>query len=189
MNKKEIQMYFGCQVYEAYLSAGLFSSGMGYAVLARKTAGGAVVSVNFLCDHFCLGIKDCFPSLQSEAVYRETLRNTSQASELAAVAPGYLKKYVIDLVAWAKSIGFDPHPDYKFCREILQGIVPDPEAIFQFGLDGVPTFMNGPHDTPQRVQQVVATLEAYKARTGLEANFTMLLGSGGSLADMMLPGE
>ena len=47
MNKKaQIEMYFGSQLYEAWMPKDMGSSGMGSAVLTRKTVGGAVASIN-----------------------------------------------------------------------------------------------------------------------------------------------
>ena len=84
-------------------------------------------------------------------------------------------------MAWAKEIGFFPQGDYRFCSGIFQGIPVDESATFHFGQgeDGTPFFINGPHDTPQRVRQIMSTLQAYEARTGKKTLF-MLGGTGGA---------
>jgi hypothetical protein len=174
MNKKTIMMYFGSPLYQAFFPTTIASSGMGNVVVTRKTAGDALVGVIFLCDHYCLGVKDCLPFYESAQTYRAMLQNLSSVGPLEEVSPGYAKKYIADLVAWSKAIGFFPCSDFRACSEILRGIEPDPTATFEFGHQGVPMYINGPHDTPQRIQTIVNTLEAYKARTGAEANYTIL---------------
>jgi len=174
MNKKELQMYFSCRLYETLFPEGIFNSGMGQVVIARITAGGAIVGVTFLCDHYCLGVKDCLPFLQSEREYKKMIDKLAGPDPLKVVEPGYAKKYLLDLVAWAKAIGFEPHSDYKFCREILAGIVPDSNATFEFGYQGVPMYMNGPYDTPERMKAILATLQTYEEKTGNKTHHTLV---------------
>ncbi len=103
MNKKaQIEMYFESPLYQAWMPQDPGVVGMGYAIVARKTRGGAIVGVNFLCDHYCLGVKDCLPFLESEAGYYNLIQKFQQQLPLVQVEPAYLKKYVLDLVAWAK---------------------------------------------------------------------------------------
>jgi len=173
MNKKTIQMYFASSLYEAWFSETAHTSGMGSMIITRKTVGGAMVGVNFLCDHFCLGVRDCFAFMESEAKYRSILRGIRDREVIEPANPGYVTKYILGLVQWAKEIGFPPHADYRFCSEILRGIPADEGATFQYGKDGSPFYMNGPYDEPYRIRQIVETLMAYKARTGNEANYAI----------------
>ena len=180
MSKKaQIEMYFESQLYQAWMPSNPGTIGIGNAILARKTMAGAIVGVTFLCDHYCLGVKDCYAFLENESGYRHIIQRIQETQELVPVEPGYLKKYVLELVAWAKDIGFFPHPDYRFCSGIFKGIPVDEQATFHFGReqDGVPMFINGPNDTPQRIKQILATLQAYEARTGNKTHF--MLGPGG----------
>ena len=175
MNKKTIEMYFGSDLYEAYIPENLFSPGMGHVILSRKTKGGAVVGVAFLCDHFCLGVKDCLAFMENEAGYRALIHRVSDNARLTAVPAGTVKKYVTDLVQWAREIGFEPHADYRFCSKILQGIPIDETATFTYGKDGVPTYVNGPYEDSYRIKQTISKLEAYKQRTGNKVDFTIIM--------------
>jgi len=179
MNKAQIEMYFESQLFQAWMPRDPAIMGMGYAILARKTMGGAIVGVSFLCDHYCLGVKDCLSFLQDEAWYNQFILNTQQHQDLITVEPGYMKKYVLDLVAWSKELGFFPHSDYRFCSGILKGIPVDENAVFHFGKgeEGTPLFINGPSDTPHRINIITNTLKAYEARTGIKTEF--ILGGGG----------
>ncbi|MHB9133455.1 MAG: hypothetical protein ACYDBB_20510 [Armatimonadota bacterium] len=171
MNKKQIQMYFGCQVHETLMSRNLSTSGMGSVIIARKSTSGIIAAAVFLCDQYCLGVKDCFAFADSEAGYRGVLSGIKEHEILETVAPGCAMKYLVELVRWARSIGFEPHPDFRFCKEILQGLPIDNSATFEFGHDGMPMYINGPNDTPQRIEQIRKTLDAYQEKTGIEPQF------------------
>ncbi len=171
MNKNQMRMYFSCAPYQAFFSHMVDDEGMGNMVLARKSTSNIIAGAVFLCDHYCLGVKDCFPFGENEMGYNQIVRRFAAREPLEPVTPGYLKAYTIALVAWARGIGFEPHPDYRLCREVLQGITPDPDASFTFGKDGMPYYIQGPNDTPRRQQQIIQTLEAYKARTGNEVHY------------------
>jgi len=58
-------------------------------------------------------------------------------------------------VAYARGLGFEPHPDFETAVAYL-GPPAGPSPI-RFGRDGVPFYVSGPHDTPGAV---VETLEA-----------------------------
>jgi hypothetical protein len=173
MNKKTIQMYFGSSLHEAWFSDTAISGGIGSMIVTRKTAGGAVVGVVFLCNHYCLGVKDCFAFMESEAGYRSIIEGIHDREDLKLVEAGYVKAYILGLVQWAKEVGFRPHADYRFCSEILRGFPANENAAFQFGKDGLPYYMNGPYDEPHRIRQIVATLNEYRERTGNEAYYTI----------------
>ena len=183
MNKAQIEIYFESQLYQAWMPRDPRVMGMGNAILARKTMGGAIVGASFLCDHYCLGVKDCLSFLQDEAWYNKLILNTQQHQDLITVEPGYMKKYVLDQVAWAKELGFFPHSDYRFCSGILKGIPVDENAMFHFGKgeEGTPMFINGPSDTPYRITQIMNTLKAYEARTGKKTLYTLGVGGSGDL--------
>jgi|GEM_PF-2254392 len=174
MNKKTIQMYFASSLYEAWFSENVITGGLGTMLLTRKTAGGAVAGVSFLCDHYCLGMKNCFPFLENEASYRSLLAGIGEREKLRPADAGYVKKYILGLVQWAKEIGFPPHADYRYCSEILRGIPVDEQATFQYGKEGAPHYINGPSDEAYRIRQILKTLDNYRERTGNKADFTLI---------------
>lgn len=68
---------------------------------------------------------------------------------------------VLGAVEYARSLGFEPHPDFMRARRML-GSWDGPSAIM-FGRDGKPYYVNGPYDEPERV---LATLERAVGRDG-----------------------
>lgn len=182
--RKMVETYAGSALYEAYLPAGIAEHGMGTALLARRTTGGAIVGTGFLCDHWCLGVKDCFAFYDSVAGYAQVYNRVAGNEELIRVTPETLKAYISGLVAWARAVGFPPHSDYRICGQLLQGITPDPEAHFTYGHNGVPSYVSGPHDSALRIREVAYTLGVWQERTGVKPEITIHLGPGLDLEDI-----
>ena len=79
---------------------------------------------------------------------------------MKAVEPGYAKKLVEDAIAYARDLGFEPHPDYKLPRKIFDDIdASECSAEFTFGKDGKPFFIGGPYDSAARSKHIIDTLQ------------------------------
>lgn len=61
--------------------------------------------------------------------------------------------------AYARGLGFSPHPNYHKAKLLFGTIDPGECAEeFEFGKDGMPFFISGPNDTVERCRQIVSTL-------------------------------
>ena len=71
--------------------------------------------------------------------------------KVTAIAPSCLVKIVQGAVDYAKSFGLPPHPDYRHTARLLAGIDPStcPEQ-FEFGRNGKPFYVQGPHESSAR---------------------------------------
>jgi hypothetical protein len=135
---------------------GLWENGIGQLILARRMPDGRVALAIFLVDTFCLGVKNAFCKLLGPAHFQEHMaslkRNTGDHRE---VAPEYLAKLVYDSVAYARALGFEPHPDYRAASLLLAGIDASRcSETFQFGKDGKPFYVRGPHESIARAQAI-----------------------------------
>lgn len=158
---------------EAFVSSNLFELGMGYVILSRFRSEGRVESGVFLLDTYCLGAKDAmFVQLDIADYENDLLERFASQSPLESIEPSCARKLVEDAVRYAAGLGFQPHPDYRKGCRVFGGT--DPGACtrqFVFGYHGKPHYVQGPHDSPQRVARILATL---KARCG-EGNFTYVV--------------
>jgi hypothetical protein len=158
---------------EAFISSTLFELGMGYVILSRFKSEGRVESGVFLLDVYCLGVKDAMFVQLDIAEYESNLLNRFSAQNpLEPIEPSCARKLVEDAVRYAASFGFQPHPDYKKACRVFGGT--DPGACtrqFVFGYHGKPHYIQGPHESPQRVARILDTL---KTRCG-EGNFTYVV--------------
>jgi hypothetical protein len=145
---------------EAWHSRNLFETGMGYVVVARfKGNGDAEIGV-FLLDMYCLGVKNAFfTQLYAEEYDRDFLAEIYERDGRNAISPPCARKLVEDAVAYARGLGFEPHPDYRKGARVLGGI--DASACpqqFPFGHDGKPLYIQGPDDSPAMVERVMGSL-------------------------------
>jgi hypothetical protein len=138
----------------------LWTEGIGQVLISRELPGGTVAVASFLVDRHCLGVKDVFAAVLGRSEYLDKFVNAVPA-ELRSrdVPPADARKLLHEAVAYARSLGLAPHPDYPKALTLFGSIDPaDGTAEFEFGQDGQPLFVAGPHDTPARCRQVLAIL-------------------------------
>ncbi|MEO8428014.1 MAG: hypothetical protein ABI651_12965 [Verrucomicrobiota bacterium] len=145
---------------EAFRSANLFDSGIGYVVVSRFKSDGQVESGVFLLDAFCLGIKNAFFSRLNQSEYESRLmERVFEKSGPEPLTPACARKLVQDAVTYAQHLGFAPHPDYKKACRVFGGIsVAECNEIFTFGKDGRPCFIQGPNDSELFCQKAMTLL-------------------------------
>ncbi len=86
------------------------------------------------------------------------------------------RQLVLGAVDYARSLGFEPHPDFRRAGRALGSW--DGRSSIRFGRDGKPWYINGPHDHPQRV---LATLERAVGSGGF--HYSVSLGQADGLSD------
>jgi hypothetical protein len=149
------------RTYEAWRGAVLFETGIGQVLICRHKASGETEAGVFLVDVFCLGVKNGFytkfPTAKLEAMLQEIFPADGGAVSLS---PACARKLVEDSVAYARSLGLEPHPDYKHAARVLGGInARECETVFTFGQEGKPLYIQGPHDSPELVERVMRSLK------------------------------
>lgn len=144
----------------AFVPQTMWDMGIGMVLIARGMPDGRIAWANFLVDTYCLGVKDTTWNISVPGEFDAVLDHIRQGSPLKAVAPEYIAKLVRDAVAYAASLGFAPHPDYRAARLLLEGI--DPALCteqFEFGKDGTPLYIQGPNDSMERARFIMSQLE------------------------------
>ncbi|HEV8060820.1 MAG TPA: hypothetical protein VGP68_13155, partial [Gemmataceae bacterium] len=135
------------------------SQGMGVAVIARRLPDGRIAYASYLLDTYCLGVKDVFWHIKSPAEYHEYLDQSQRAGRSRKVSGECVAKLVLGAVEYARSHGFSPHEDFRHARRLLEGINPTVcTEEFEYGYNGRPMFIQGPYDTPARINQIMARL-------------------------------
>jgi hypothetical protein len=105
-----------------------------------------VVVGGYLCDLWCLGVKD---ALGPKTMKRHELDGFAlryfQGHEGAGPIPLELAQaIVLGAEAYGRSLGFEPHADYAKVKPLL-GAETAPAGI-TFGREGNPTYIEGPRD-------------------------------------------
>ncbi len=140
----------------------LWSEGLGQLVFARRMPDGNLACAVFLVDAFCLGVKNAMWRILSPGEFK-TLRERIEESggRLELVKPEYFSKLVHLAVDYGQSLGFAPHPDFRAARLLLEGIDPSLSlAEFQFGKDGKPFYIRGPHESISEARSITKRVDA-----------------------------
>ena len=145
-------------IHECLVADSLFDIGIGNVIVSRKMPNGFIGAAFFLVDVFCLGIKDTFYEVLSPAEYDYRVSGL-QHETFRAIHPTCARKFVEGAEAYARDLGFPPHPDYQRARQIFGDL--DATVCpthYVFGRDGKPFFLSGPYDTPARCRRIIDTL-------------------------------
>jgi len=146
------------------------TGGLAAVMVARADRSSRVTLCGFLLDVYCLGVKNTLGPLtvSSSAVHDRSRRFFSGFPDLPQSAPLELVQHLVHgAVAYAASLGFDPHEEFPDVQPFL-GPAPGSCPI-RFGRDGTPWYIAGPHDN---VRQVIATLD----RTVGAGNYQYIIG-------------
>jgi hypothetical protein len=147
-------------IHEALVPAKLFELGMGNLVFSRSLPDGRIALAAFLLDVFCLGVKNAFVAIVTRDEYAQRLSSWSTVESLQPMDPACFRKLVEGGVAYAHDLGFNPHADYAVASQIfgdVQGAACP--TRFEYGHDGKPFYISGPHETATQVRTIVEQLE------------------------------
>lgn len=138
----------------------LHDQGMGYVLIARELSNIKVAFALFLVDAYCLGVKDVIWDVAARGDYDAKLfRKLFGASSRIDVEPVYARKFVEGAVEYARGIGFSPPAEYSKARLIFGDIDASTcQESIEYGQDGKPHFIAGPHDSYLRCREIVSTL-------------------------------
>ena len=143
-------------IVNALVPESLWSNGIGQLLLTRRLPNGRLAIANFLVDVFCLGVKNAYWNIVSEWEFDKLKRKLEGMGPLHSATPEQFAKLVYDSVEYALSFGLAPHPDYKHAKLLLAGIDASRcTDVFTFGQDGKPLFINGPHDSPEKIKIIM----------------------------------
>lgn len=166
--------------YEAFIEKSWRDSGMTQLVVARIRSEGRAEIAFFLLDLWCLGVKNAFlAAATTEAEFREIVRERLPEEFRERFHPACAKKMIEGAIAYASTFGFAPHRDCRQARRALGGLeASDCPETFTFGRKGKPCYVQGPNDTPERTQRVLAMLAARCGKDGFNYLVTADDGAG-----------
>jgi hypothetical protein len=148
---------------------------MGYVLITRQGPMGEVAVAMFLVDMYCLGVKDALGALRSPSDAKQMVENLERQGNLTRIPPGLARGLVEGAIAYARSLGFEPHPDYRKAAPIWGDIQAESiEGHFEFGKNGRPHFTSGPFDDIHKQQFIKNTLERTVGSDNYD--FTVMLG-------------
>ncbi|WP_155060517.1 hypothetical protein [Streptomyces blattellae] len=149
------------------------AAGFAQVLIARQERASRVTVCGFLVDVYCLGLKDTVgPRVMGGGSLDAYVRDYYQAFDRPPLRIGLeqAQSIVHGGVAYARTLGFEPAPD--FAQVSVHLGEPGPAAPrIGFGRQGKPFYINGPRDD---ARTIVRTLE----HTCGEGNYDYILATG-----------
>jgi hypothetical protein len=144
-------------------------SGLAQIFVTRWERNTLIVG-SYLVDYWCLGVKNCFgPRKMDQHKYDQLVRQSyaSFTQDSREITLEQAQSIIWGAVDYATGLGFSPHADFEAAKAHLDQRI-EPLQPIQFGREGKPCYVSGPHDNPNRI---VAKLR----ETVGEGNFNFLL--------------
>jgi hypothetical protein len=165
-------------ILDSWVTDTVESEGLGWVILSREIPNGTVAVANFLVDRYCLGVKNVHAEILGRASYdHKYARRMRSELPSKAVAPADARKLLEEAAAYARKLGFAPHPDYLKALTLFGAVnAADSTATYEFGKDGQPFYVSGPNDTPERSRQIITIL----TNSCGPGNFHYMVGMSGS---------
>lgn len=134
------------------------AEGLVMVMVARADRSSRVTVCGWLVDVFCLGVKNAMgpKTISSGALLDHSRQYFRVIDTPPRAVPLELAQHLVHgAVAYARSFGFEPHPDFAATVPYLG---PAPETCrIRFGRNGMPFYISRPQDNPRHV---IAALEA-----------------------------
>jgi hypothetical protein len=145
----------GCYIASACHSG----VGIGSVLIARRAVSGQRTFALFLVDAFCLGVKDVVGKTCSATQLADIIEDLRLRDPIEAVEPGVARGYVEAAIAYAQSLGFAPHSDYRKVAPLWGDIqATEVPEKYKFGRNGRPAYIAGPYDDQSRQMLIINTL-------------------------------
>ncbi len=145
-------------VRECWVSEGWDSEtrGLVQVTVARALRGSWATGV-FLVDLDCLGVKNLILKKgQTARGHRELRQSVYRDQPGQACEPELAAKVILEGVAFAHSLGFEPHSDYGRAVHMLAGLDPNRcEVPVPLGRDGEPLYVAGPNDDIESILEAL----------------------------------
>jgi len=159
-------------VHECLINPSWREHGLAHILISRRQPGGNLVVATYLVDTWCLGLKRTYCEADvPPGEYKARLRAGMYQEERPAKCPLPLAHQIIyGAIDYAERFGFTPDRDFRLSRFVLE----ERDSIelshdIEFGKNGKPFYVSGPHDNPKRV---IAQL---RSAVG-EGNFDFMIG-------------
>lgn len=129
--------------------------GLVCVLVARRHRHDKLSVCGYLVDVHCLGVKNTLgPDVMDEVDLIAFRRHFFGAYSDHLPAPLELaRQLVLGGVEYARSLGFDPHPDYADTAGHLDG--PLTRCDIEFGRSGMPFYVEGPYDDGHQIMQTL----------------------------------
>lgn len=146
-------------LHQCYINSDWQEGGMATVIVVRKMRNGNLIVGSYIVDVYCLGVKDTFFKTNlAEHQFEEELLpiyTERMGLDMVKIEPTLAFNIVYGAVEYAEDLGFEPHKDFKITEYILDDVESIDYMDIEFGKDGKPHYMSGPHDNIERIIAVL----------------------------------
>ncbi|MFA5328764.1 MAG: hypothetical protein WC384_13310 [Prolixibacteraceae bacterium] len=161
-------------IYECRINEEWEESKMAQLSVVRQHTNGNITACYYLVDLMCLGIKDTDYMFNAPIqAFREHIEKIEEHMDMITIDYVLAHNIIYAGLEYAEEYGFKPHKDFtSITRFMLEEDTDDIELIdIECGLDGQPTYMQGPFDDEVKVKKIIAQLE----KTAGPDNYSVLM--------------
>ncbi len=140
--------------WEDHTGQGDAQGGLAAVLVARDAGRGRLTLCGYLVDVYCLGVKDVIgPQRMNARQCDDFTRSFFGGFDRPPVAVplDLAQDLVLGGVAYARTLGFEPAPDFGDVRAHLGSW--DGPSVITFGREGRPFYIQGPYDDVDRVMR------------------------------------
>jgi hypothetical protein len=123
--------------------------GLAVLLIARKLPNLNFICATYCVDTFCLGLKDTFIKVDVDQETRESIQDRFLCNWRKCDYQ-MARSIILGGIAYADSLGFPPNTDWKNTKYLIEPEQPFNRTI-EFGKDGKPFYIQGPHDNPAKI--------------------------------------
>jgi len=160
-NNKYFKILYGSRnypIHECLINPGWKRMGHARVTVSRKMSNNNLAFGVYLVDLYCLGLKDTLYDVDIHQLrYESELKAQVYFDKPAQECDLNLAHSIIyGSIHYAKKLGFSPQKDFKLSRYLLepeQNI--EPRRDIQFGNEGRPFYIRGPHDDKERIIRIL----------------------------------
>ena len=169
----QAKSYVKFPIHECLIPSNLFESGLGTAIVTRRTLEGDIAISAFIVDVFCLGVKNALFKVVSEKEYEHTLKpqiiESNNGIEFEKIHQACARKLIEGAVQYANNLGFKSHPDYKNTKNIFGDIDSNGCPVkYVYGKEGKPYYMRGPNESMNDAKKIIDKLSKKCGEDGFE---------------------
>lgn len=122
-------------------------------ILVTRVEGNQYLVASYLVDYWCLGVKDAFgPRKLNRQKYEDLVKKAYAPFKEGTrkIALEEAQAIIFGAVEYAAQLGLKPHRDFEAAKGHLGEQLENLPSI-EFGREGKPYYVSGPHDNPERI--------------------------------------
>ena len=144
---------------ECSIMANWLEGGLAPILVVRQQPNLKYLFGMFMVDYYCLGLKETF--FKANVKFDKIAEMKARLSyPLVPFEYEDARSLILGGIQYAKALGFEPQKDWKYTQYIIEADKPF-ENKFEYGKDGKPFYVSGPHDDASAILNRLKDADAH----------------------------